>query len=267
MTLSNLSVPCRTLPSPSTTLDSSKPGWTDLASAHFHAPHVVESAATAVVLDQRFAVVAVIEPFREPDLGFDLDFDFAGEKDEIGKTRTRLESVFGDLGLIIHDQSKAAPQYFLKYEAHEGTRNTIKIDVSFPPPKANTYEQKRFHEIDRIIMCQTIETMMANKLVALMDRYEHNEAIAGRDLYDIHHFFLKGYRYNKEVIRERTGKGAKQFFSDLTAFIRKHITDEIINQDLNTLLPYDKFSRIRKILKQETLMFLRDEQQRIGQET
>ncbi len=195
----------------------------------------------------------------------DLDFDFVGEKDAMQKTRGSLEFVFRDLGLTIHNQSKAVPQYFLKYEAPEDTRNTIKIDVSFPPPKANTYEQKRFHEIDRIITCQTIETMMANKLVAIMDRYEHHEAIAGRDIYDIHHFFLKGYRYNKEVIRERTGKGAKQFFSDLTAFIAKHITDEIINQDLNTLLPYDKFSRIRKVLKQETLMFLRDEQQRIEQ--
>lgn len=197
----------------------------------------------------------------------DLDFDFARGKDDIGKARARLESVFDDLGLAIHDQSKAAPQYFLKYEAPDGARNTIKIDVSFPPPKANTYEQKRFHEIDRIITCQTIETMMANKLVALMDRYEHNEAIAGRDLYDIHHFFLKGYRYSNEVISERTGKSAKQFFPDLIAFIAKHITDEIINQDLNTLLSYDTFSRIRKVLKQETLMFLRDEQQRIGQET
>lgn len=195
----------------------------------------------------------------------DLDFDFAGEKDAIGNTRAHLESVFDDLGLTIHDQSKTVPQYFLKYAAPEGARNTIKIDVSFPRPKANTYEQKRFHEIDRIITCQTIETMMANKLVALMDRYEHNEAIAGRDLYDIHHFFLKGYRYNEEVIAERTGKSAKQFFPDLIAFIAKHITDEIINQDLNTLLPYDTFSRIRKILKQETLMFLRDEQQRIEQ--
>jgi len=195
----------------------------------------------------------------------DLDFDFVGGKEAIAKTRARLEFVFDDLGLAIHNQSKVVPQYFLKYEAPAGTRNTLKIDVTLPPPKTNTYEQKRFHEIDRIITCQTIETMMANKLVALMDRYERNEAIAGRDLYDIHHFFLNGYRYNEEVVKERTGKNIKQFFSDILTFIEQHITDEVINQDLNTLLPYEKFSRIRKILKQETLMFLRDEQKRISQ--
>ena len=48
--------------------------------------------------------------------------------------------------------------------------------------------------------------MMANKLVAVIDRYAHREAIAGRDLYDIHHFFMKGYRYNEDVICERTGR-------------------------------------------------------------
>lgn len=193
----------------------------------------------------------------------DLDFDYRGERKGIVETRTRMESVFQELGLTIRDQSKVMPQYFLKYEASEASRNTIKIDVAVPPPKTNTYETKRFHEIDRVIMCQTLETMVANKLVALMDRYEHNEAIAGRDLYDIHHFFLKGYRYNEGVIRERTGKDTAQFFADLIAFVEKHITDEIITQDLNTLLPYEKFSKIRKILKRETLMFLRDEEKRI----
>lgn len=193
----------------------------------------------------------------------DLDFDFVGERAALPATQDRLETVFRDLGLTIHDQSKIVPQYFLKYGAPEGERNTLKIDVSVPPPKANIYESKRFHEIDRIITCQTIETMVANKLVALVDRYEHTEAIAGRDLYDIHHFFMKGYRYNEKVIYERTGKSTKQFFADLTAFIEKHITEKTINQDLNTLLPYEQFSRIRKTLKQETLMFLRDEQKRI----
>jgi predicted nucleotidyltransferase component of viral defense system len=194
----------------------------------------------------------------------DLDFDFVGESSMFSETRTHLETAFRDLGLVIYDQSKTVPQYFLKYEAEEGERNTIKIDIFFPPPKGNTYEPKRFQEIDRIITCQTIETMMANKLVALIDRYENKGAIAGRDLYDIHHFFIKGYRYNEGVIRERTGKNIGDFFTDLIVFVKDKITEEIITQDLNTLLPYIQFSRIRKVLKQETLIFLRDEQKRLG---
>lgn len=193
----------------------------------------------------------------------DLDFDFVGKENAIQDMRKRLEKVFYDLGLAIYDQSKTVPQYFLKYEAPNDARNTMKIDVLTPPPKTNTYESKRFSEVDRIITCQTIETMMANKLVALIDRHEQNGTIAGRDLYDIHHFFLKGYRYNAAVINERTGKDIQKFFIDLIAFIEQNITDKIIQQDLNALLPYERFSRIRKILKPETLMFLRDEQKRI----
>ncbi len=193
----------------------------------------------------------------------DLDFDFVGTEHELDDTRTRMESVFRELGLTVYDQSKIVPQYFLKYEAPEGTRNTIKIDVTTLPPKANTYEPRRFLEIDRMITCQTIETMVANKLVALPDRYQRHEAIAGRDLYDIHHFFLKGFRYNAEVILERTGKDMFQFFADLIEFIEVRVTDEVINQDLSTLLPYENFSRIRKVLKRETMMFLRDEQKRL----
>ena len=57
-----------------------------------------------------------------------------------------------------------------------------------PPPKSNVYETVRLVEIDRIATCQTIETMFANKLVALIERREKTGSIAGRDLYDVHHF-------------------------------------------------------------------------------
>jgi predicted nucleotidyltransferase component of viral defense system len=193
----------------------------------------------------------------------DLDFDFVGDIAGIPAVRVKLERIFLNLGLTIRDKSKIVPQYFLKYDTPAGWRNTIKIDVTFPPPKTNIYEPKRVEEIDRIVTCQTIETMMANKLVALIDRYQQHEAIAGRDLYDIHHFFLQGYRYNKEVIFERTGKSIPVFFTQLIAFVEKRITDDVIMEDLNMLLSYEKFSGIRKTLKRETLMFLRDEEKRM----
>ena len=46
--------------------------------------------------------------------------------------------------------------------------------------------------------------------------------------------------------------------------MKKRVTDEIIPQDMSTLLAYEQFRRIRKVLKQETVMFLRDELKRIG---
>ena len=192
----------------------------------------------------------------------DLDFDMPDTKDQ-SVIQKSLEKIFKDLGLEIKDHSRNVPQYFLKYEAKLHERNTLKIDITTDPPVSNKYEPIRIIEIDRIIDCQTIETMFANKLVALIERYEKNNSIAGRDLYDIHHFFLQGFKYDIDVIRERRGKDVVEFFIDLIRFIEKNITEKTISQDLNSLLSYDNFRRIRKTLKQETLMLLRDEAKRI----
>src|SRR3989339_1033687 len=81
----------------------------------------------------------------------DLDFDLVGDKKDLLEARKKMENIFSELGLVIKDQSRRVPQYFLKYPAKVGERNTLKIDVAFPPTKANQYEAKRFSEIDRII--------------------------------------------------------------------------------------------------------------------
>lgn len=195
----------------------------------------------------------------------DLDFDLVAKGTEIKKVSSNLEKTFQDLGLEIKEKSRRVPQYFLKYEAGPGERNTIKIDITYPPPKSNQYGPVRLSEIDRIATCQTKETMFANKLVAPLDRLEKNESIAGRDIYDIHHFFLQGLRYNEKVIKERRKKGTVPFFRELIGFVEKNITQTIIDQDINMLIPYEKFQKTRKVIKQETLMFLRDELERLQQ--
>ena len=188
----------------------------------------------------------------------DLDFDLAENKEDIKTVKQNLENIFKKISLEIKDQSKLVPQYFLKYDAPKNKRNTIKIDITMPPPKSNIYEAREFGEIDRIIPCQTIETMFANKLVAAIDRFKKNHSIAGRDIYDIRHFFIQGFSYNEKIIFERTGKTADIFFKKLIQFIKDRITEKILEQDLNTLLPREKFQRIRKILTRETLVFLND---------
>lgn len=197
----------------------------------------------------------------------DLDFDFLLQKKEIPSVKESLKVVFDGLGLVVRDESGMVPQYFLKYPSKDLTaRNTIKIDVSFPPPKSNKYEMVRLMEIDRVVKCQTLETMVANKLVALIERYERTGKIAGRDLFDLHYFFLNGYRYDKEVILELRKVPLKKFFEQLIDFIDKNIFDRVINEDLNYLLPNLEFQKIRKTLKSETLMLLRDELVRVKNE-
>ena len=193
----------------------------------------------------------------------DLDFDYLGEPTTINVFRKHLEKLFTELGLEIKDASDNVPQYFLKYPTsgrQHGVRNTLKIDITFPAPKKNIYELIRLTEIDKIINCQTIETMFSNKLVALIDRYEKNGSIAGRDVYDIHHYFISGYDYSQDIIKERRNvEHVSVFFEQLITFVENKITPTIIQQDLNSLLEYSHFSKIKKVVKSELLMFLKEE--------
>lgn len=186
----------------------------------------------------------------------DLDFDLRSKVD-IPVARKHLETIFAELNLTIKNQSKAVPQYFLRYDAGESKRNTIALDITVPPPKANEYEVIRFADIDRFLPCQTGATMVANKLVTPLDRFEKHRTVAGRDIYDIHHFLMHGLPWNAAVIEERSGESAQKFFKTLYDFIQKHVTQTIIDQDLNALLLPKQFQQIRRSLKQETLMLLK----------
>ncbi len=193
----------------------------------------------------------------------DLDFDYAGDKNNVEKTRAALESVFAKLGLSVKDKSKNGIQYFLKYDNTGSERKVLKIDASFPLFFASKYAPMRFLEIDRILVCQTKETMFAHKLAAVMDRFKKTRTIAGRDIYDIHHFFMSGFDYDADVIKERTGMEAKEFLTDLADFIDKKVTEKVISEDLNSLLPQNIFSLTRTILKRETIGLLQDEIKRL----
>jgi len=185
----------------------------------------------------------------------DLDFDLAKKADR-KKCRVILDDIFNKLDLKIKDESKEALQFFLGYSAPKGERNTIKLEVLDKVFYSNKYESQHLSLINRTAICQTKDTIFANKLVAPVDRFELGFSIAGRDIYDIHYFFLQGYGYRAEVIEERRGKSALDYFKELKIFIEKKVTENILNEDLNVLLDYKKFRKIRKHLKQEVLFFL-----------
>lgn len=194
----------------------------------------------------------------------DLDFDLLIEKDEIENVSNTLEKCFKDLDLTIKDKSSKVPQYFLKYDTPNADgRNTIKVDALFPVPKKNKYEMVRLPEIDRTVKCQTIETIVSNKLITLIARYERTGKIAGRDIFDIHHFLSHGYPYSEEIIFEQRKESLQNFFKQLINFVDKKVTNTIIDQDLNHLLPNSEFQSVRKTLKQETMMLLRNEIEKI----
>lgn len=188
----------------------------------------------------------------------DLDFDLKKGADKKA-IRKKLHSIFKKLNLTIKDESEEALQFFLKYEAPIGQRNTIKLEIIDNLFESINYSPQYFKDIDRTIICQTIESIFANKLVALTDRFKKRNTIAGRDVYDIHYFFSHGYNYNKQIIEERTKEKTVDYLKILKKFIEDKITQKIINQDLNILLSDEKFQAIRKTLKVEVLILIEDE--------
>lgn len=72
-------------------------------------------------------------------------------------------------------------------------------------------------------------------------------------------FFIKNLKYSEQIIIERTGLSVKEYFIYLRNFVNEKVNQTLIYQDLNTLLPVETFNKIRKSLKEETLMFLDNE--------
>lgn len=196
---------------------------------------------------------------------FSVDLDFyLRDVSQKKALRKELHNVFGNLGLQVKDESQKALQFFLKYEAPANQRRTLKVDINDWGCQADEYVPTKLYEIDRTALTQTIETMFANKLVAAVERFEKTGGVAGRDIYDIHHFFMQGYRYKPEIIKERRRAPVRTFFGDLIDFVKARVTTTILDQDLNSLLPLAKFNQIRKTLKVEVLVFLNDELKRIS---
>jgi len=185
----------------------------------------------------------------------DLDFDVLRDADEAA-LRKMLHQIFDQLGFLVTLEFDKVLFFQLRYPSSPGKRNTLKVSASSIRVEANQYKVQYFPEIDRLMNSQTIETMFANKLVAVTDRYAQHKTVAGRDIYDIHHFFVNGYEYRSEVIRERTGLAPEDYLASLIDFIKKRVTQTIINEDLNSLLPNQQFQGIRKILIPETLSLL-----------
>jgi len=221
----------------------------------------------------RFLIEVIDEPYLSQMLAFkggtcasmlgyldrfsvDLDFDGLKNIDE-GMVRNKIHDITDHLGMTVTAKKvDEAILFQIRYPSVPQKRNTIKLSVNMHIIQANIYRVQYFPDIDRLMNSQTIETMFANKLVAVTDRYELYRSIAGRDIYDIHYFFTHGYSYTSEVIQERTGMTVPDYLNKLAVFIKKKVNQTMINEDLNTLLPNDQFQAIRKVLLPETLRFI-----------
>lgn len=188
----------------------------------------------------------------------DLDFDLPDKKDK-QVVEKRLGKVFGSLGLVVKDQSRQYLQYFLRYQAPEWQRNTLKLEITDIVSPKNTYESINLSELNLYVRAQTVETMVANKMFAATARFDKNGTIAGRDFYDLHQFMLQGLPVNRAVIEERTGQEYGQYLQKLKNFVEMEVTERLLYEDLNPLLPAVKLKEIIADLKKELVVLIQDE--------
>lgn len=106
--------------------------------------------------------------------------------------------------------------------------------------------------------------MFAHKLVAVTDRFAKYQSLAGRDVYDMHHFFMTNQQYLGAVLEERTGQPVKDYLLSLIDFIEEHFSQTTIDQDINLLVSPEKFRQVRKVLLPETLALLKKEVQTLS---
>lgn len=199
------------------------------------------TAATMIGILDRFSV--------------DLDFDLPQDITE-SKIKVELEKLFAKLDYPIKESSTRAVQYLLGYDAPANLRSTVKIEMIGRPSKNTQYETVYLQDIDRHAIIQSIPTIVANKLTTPADRWARHHDVAGRDLYDIHHFLTHNLSYNIELISERSGLSLPDFFTNLIQFIEKKYTQTVIDQDLNTLFDPITFKKLRLHLKNDTLTAL-----------
>jgi predicted nucleotidyltransferase component of viral defense system len=214
-------------------------------------------AQNLVLKDNTYASLrGVLERFS-----VDLDFDLP-EKKEKGNVRKRCYEIFKKLNFEIKDESKKHLQFFLKYDAPEGERNTLKLEINDDVSKNNTYEKVLLKQINMYCNGHTLDTMFANKLVACKARFDKNGKIAGRDFYDIYQFFLQGIEINKKVVEERTGLTYEKYLESLIPFIKKNVTKKLLNQDLNPLMNQKDLDNILPHLESSLIMMIEDEKRR-----
>ncbi len=186
----------------------------------------------------------------------DLDFDLL-DKEKKSNLRQKIHQVIDSLGYEVKDEAKEQLQFFLKYRDAANERNTLKLEIGDLVSEANEYKKVYLVEIDKYCKAQTIETMFANKLVALKARYEEGKGIAGRDVYDVGHFFKQGYGINNKVVEDLRGVSMTKYIEELVEFVENEVGEKVLYQDLNPLLSKEKLNQAVPRLKEEVLIALR----------
>ncbi|MFA6256054.1 MAG: nucleotidyl transferase AbiEii/AbiGii toxin family protein [Candidatus Absconditabacterales bacterium] len=175
---------------------------------------------------------------------FSVDLDFDVIKDiSLDAIKKEVKNILIPYGKI---QEETNTKIILKYDEHQ---TPLKIEFNQRVQKHDTYEVVNF--FGKPIVAMTKDCIVTNKLVALTQRHEEKEKLASRDLYDIYFFLKNNFPINQELLKERTGKDTKHYFTDLLKFIPSHFTSENVLRGLGELVDEKQKYWIKNKLIQE----------------
>ena len=133
----------------------------------------------------------------------------------------------------------------------------MKVDISdrVEINKLNKYEVKDIVSgLPLKVLVQ--EDIFAHKLVAITDRYNNktkNKTVANRDLYDINFFFDQKWKFNKKIVKLRSGKKVKEYLVDLKNFVKKNVKEDKILEGIGALIDEKERLWARDNLKKEVI--------------
>ncbi len=134
--------------------------------------------------------------------------------------------------------------------SYEKGNPKIKVEINkraYP----DRYINKDFYGLTIPIMAP--ECMFAHKLCAITDR----KKLQNRDLFDTHFMFTKQFDINEKIIKIRTGKTVKGYFTYLIDFIEKNVHPNIILEGLGELINDKQKDHVKATLKRDVLFDLK----------
>ncbi len=137
---------------------------------------------------------------------------------------------------------KSLHRWIFRYD--EKSMN-IKVELNKKIWINNTYEIQTIDGL--IIWCMSPDSIFANKLVALSERWYP------RDLYDVYFFFREKFSINELLITERTNLSLKDFLQNLLQQLPKHFTENNVLIGLGELLTDKQKIWAKKNLLTETI--------------
>jgi predicted nucleotidyltransferase component of viral defense system len=194
--------------------------------------------------------------YNLPRFSVDLDFDLLSISEENKNlVQNQIVAILNKYGTIKDSRVKRYTMFALL--SYGPQAHNIKIEINLRQITKNIkeqYELKEYLGISMLVAKQ--EYLFAGKLSALTLRKE----TAMRDVFDIYYFSKNHWDINTAVIKNLTGKNAKDYLSTCITFI-EDINNSQILQGLGELTASEKEKDwIKKNLKVETIFMLKNYQ-------